>query len=82
MNIDDKNLPLNPTLLNSKELSRLMIIGGNKGYRASNKVYYVDECMNSLIKHSKLKTGRVGHGALLIHNKDVFVIGGYNADKN
>lgn len=59
-----------------------MIIGGNKGYRSSNKVYYVDECMNSLIKHSKLNVGRVGHGALLINNKDVYVFGGYNTEKN
>ena len=82
VNIDDKKLPLNPTLLNAKELSRLMIIGGNKGYRASNKVFYVDECMNSLILHSRLNVGRVGHAALLINNKDVYVVGGYNNDKN
>ena len=59
-----------------------MIIGGNRGYRASNKVFYVDECMNSLILHSKLNVGRVGHGAVLVRNKDVLVIGGYNTDKN
>ena len=58
------------------------MLGGNKGYRSSNKVYYVDECMNCLIKHSKMLTGRVGHSALLIKNKDIYVIGGYNSDKN
>ena len=26
--------------------------------------------------------GRIGHGALLIKNKDIYVIGGYNSDKN
>ena len=38
--------------------------------------------MNSLILHSKLIVGRVGHGALLVNNKDLMVIGGYNTDKN
>lgn len=38
--------------------------------------------MNNLIKHSKMTIGRVGHAALLIRNKDIFVIGGYNSDKN
>ncbi len=59
-----------------------MLIGGNKGYRSSCKVYSVDECMNNLKKHSKLGIGRVGHSALLIKNKDIYVIGGYNSDKN
>jgi hypothetical protein len=38
--------------------------------------------MNSLILHSKLNIGRVGHAAVYINNKDIYVIGGYNADKN
>jgi hypothetical protein len=38
--------------------------------------------MNNLIYHSKMNLGRVGHSALLIRNKDIFVIGGYNSDKN
>jgi hypothetical protein len=73
---------MNPTLLNAREVGRMLIIGGNKGYGSSNKVLYVDECMNCLILHSKLNTGRVGHSAIMVHNKDVYVIGGYNADKN
>ena len=38
--------------------------------------------MNSLVKHSKMSIGRIGHSALLLNNKDIFVIGGYNCDKN
>ena len=38
--------------------------------------------MNNLIKHSKLSVGRIGHAALLLNNKDIYVIGGYNSDKN
>ena len=82
VNISDKKLPNNPTILNAKEISRLVLIGGVKGYRASNKVFYVDECMNSLILHSRLSIGRVGHAALMINNKNMYVIGGYNADEN
>ena len=82
VNISDKMLPNNPTILNAKEISRLVLIGGVKGYRASNKVFYVDECMNSLILHSRLSIGRVGHAALMINNKNMYVIGGYNADEN
>ena len=52
------------------------------GYNSSNKVLLVDECMNNLIKHSKLEFGRVGAAAVLINNKDIYVIGGYNSDKN
>lgn len=60
----------------------MIIIGGTKGYGSCNKVLVVDECMNSLIFHSKLNIGRVGHSAVLVNNKDVIVIGGYNAEKN
>ncbi len=67
-------------MLNTKELGRLLLLGGNKSYRSSNKVYQVDECMNCLIKHSKMNIGRVGHSALLIKNKDIYVVGGYNSD--
>ena len=59
-----------------------MIIGGNKGYKSSKKVFLVDECMNTLMLHSKLNVGRVGHAAVYINNKDIYVIGGYNADSN
>jgi len=38
--------------------------------------------MNTLNLHSKLNLGRVGHSAVYINNKDIYVIGGYNADKN
>jgi hypothetical protein len=38
--------------------------------------------MNSLIFHSKMNQGRVGHSVVLVGNKDIFVIGGYNSDKN
>jgi N-acetylneuraminic acid mutarotase len=38
--------------------------------------------MNTLQLHSRLKTGRVGHAAVYINNKDIYVIGGYNADEN
>lgn len=38
--------------------------------------------MNTLNKHSKLNVGRVGHAAVYIRNKDIYVIGGYNADNN
>lgn len=82
VNIENKPLNQNPTLLNTKETGRLMIIGGNKGYRSSNKCYQVDECMNRLNLHSKLSVGRVGHAAVYVNNKDIFVIGGYNADKS
>lgn len=37
-------------------------------------------CMNTLLKHSEMKVGRVGHAAVYINNKDIYVIGGYNAD--
>lgn len=73
---------MNPTLLNTKELGKLIVIGGNKGYSSCKKVLIVDECMNNLILHSKLNTGRIGHSAVLVNNKDIYVIGGYNADKN
>ena len=82
MNIQDDHLTQNPTFLNTKELGRLMLLGGNQGYRSSNKVYYVDASMNNLIKHSKMLIGKVGHSALLLRNKDLIVIGGYNSDKN
>ena len=82
MNIDDGHLSQNPTFLNTKELGKLLLLGGNIGYRSSNKVFQVDECMNNLKKHSKMSIGRVGHGCLLIKNKDIYVIGGYNSDKN
>ena len=82
VNISNKKLPNNPTILNAKEISRLVLIGGHKGYRASNKVVYVDECMNSIILHSRLNKGRVGHGALMINNRNIYVFGGYNADEN
>lgn len=59
-----------------------MIIGGNTGYRSSRKCFYVDECMNKLLLHSKLNIGRVGHAAVYINNKDIYVIGGYNSNKN
>lgn len=71
-----------PTLLNTKETGRLLIIGGNSGYRSSKKCYQVDECMNALNLHSKLNFGRVGHAAVYINNKDIYVIGGYNSNKN
>lgn len=29
-----------------------------------------------------MNIGRVGHSAVLVNNKDMYVIGGYNADKN
>ena len=32
--------------------------------------------------HSKLNFGRVGHAAVYINNKDIYVIGGYNSTKN
>ena len=38
--------------------------------------------MNMLKLHSRLKVGRVGHAAVYINNKDIYVIGGYNADTN
>ena len=38
--------------------------------------------MNTLNKHSRLNYGRVGHAAVYINNKDIYVIGGYNADSN
>lgn len=82
VNIEDDKLTENPTLVNTKETGRLLIIGGNKGYRSSNKVYQVDECMNTLKRHSRLNIGRVGHAAVYINNKDIYVIGGYNADTN
>lgn len=82
VNIDDKKLPENPTLLNTKELGKLLIIGGKKTYNSSNKVMLVDECMNNLILHSKLNIGRVGHSAVLVNNKDMYVIGGYNNERN
>lgn len=82
VNIEDNKLTENPTLVNTKETGRLLIIGGNRGYRSSQKVYLVDECMNTLQLHSRLKTGRVGHAAVYINNKDIYVIGGYNADEN
>lgn len=39
VNIEDDKLTENPTLVNTKETGRLLIIGGNKGYRSSKKVY-------------------------------------------
>ena len=81
VNMDDR-LTENPTLVNTKETGRLLIIGGNKGYCSSRKVLQVDECMNRLNLHSKLQIGRVGHAAVYINNKDIYVIGGYNANKN
>ncbi len=71
-----------PTLVNTKETGRLLIIGGNRGYKSSRNVFLVDECMNTLNLHSKLKTGRVGHAAVYLNNKDIYVIGGYNATSN
>ncbi len=68
--------------MTTKETGRLLLVGGTKGYSSSNKVYQVDECMNTLNKHSKLHTGRVGHAAVYVKNKDIYVIGGYNADSN
>lgn len=82
VNIEDDKLTENPTLVNTKETGRLLVIGGNKGYRSSNKVYQVDECMNTLKLHSRLNVGRVGHAAVYINNKDIYVIGGYNANNN
>ena len=82
VNIEDEHLTEKPTLLNTKETGRLLIIGGNKHYGSSKKVFQVDECMNALILHSKLTIGRVGHSAVYINNKDIYVIGGYNADTN
>lgn len=82
VNIEDDQLTEKPTLVNTKDTGRLLITGGNKGYRSSNKVYYVDECMNTLNKHSRMNFGRVGHAAVYINNKDIYVIGGYNADSN
>jgi len=38
--------------------------------------------MNTLKRHSRLNIGRVGHAAVYINNKDIYVIGGYNADTN
>ena len=38
VNIEDDKLTENPTLVNTKETGRLLITGGNKGYRSSNKV--------------------------------------------
>jgi N-acetylneuraminic acid mutarotase len=38
--------------------------------------------MNTLNLHSKLQIGRVGHAAVYINNKDIYVIGGYNSNKN
>lgn len=29
-----------------------------------------------------MKVGRVGHSAILIKNKDLYVVGGYNTDNN
>jgi len=69
-------------VVTTKETGRLLLVGGTKGYSSSNKVYQVDECMNTLNKHSKLHTGRVGHAAVYVKNKDIYVIGGYNADSN
>jgi N-acetylneuraminic acid mutarotase len=71
-----------PTLVNTKENGRLLISGGIFGYSSSNQVYQVDMCMNTLQKHSEMKIGRVGHAAVYINNKDIYVIGGYNADQN
>lgn len=82
VNIDDDNLTEQPTLLNTKETGRLLIIGGNLGYRSSKKCFQVDECMNMLKLHSKLNIGRVGHATVYINNKDIYVIGGYNSNKN
>ena len=39
VNIDDDNLTEQPTLLNTKETGRLLIIGGNLGYRSSRKCF-------------------------------------------
>ena len=82
VNIEDDQLTENPTLVNTKETGRLLIIGGNRGYRSSKKVYQVDECMNTLQLHSKMNVGRVGHAAVYINNKDIYVIGGYNSNDN
>lgn len=80
--IESKKLTENPTVVTTKETGRLLLVGGTKGYRSSKKVYQVDECMNTLNKHSILNVGRVGHAAVYIGNKDIYVIGGYNADTN
>lgn len=39
VNVDDDNLTQQPTLLNTKETGRLLIIGGNLGYRSSRKCF-------------------------------------------
>lgn len=80
--IESDKLTENPTVVTTKETGRLLLVGGTKGYRSSNKVFQVDECMNTLNKHSKMNFGRVGHAAVYIRNKDIYVIGGYNADSN
>ena len=80
--IESDKLTENPTVVTTKETGRLLLVGGTKGYRSSKKVYQVDECMNTLNFHSKLNIGRVGHAAVYIRNKDIYVIGGYNADTN
>jgi N-acetylneuraminic acid mutarotase len=38
--------------------------------------------MNTLILHSRLNVGRIGHAAVYINNRDIYVIGGYNANTN
>jgi N-acetylneuraminic acid mutarotase len=80
--IEERKLAENPTVVTTKETGRLLLVGGTKGFRSSRKVYQVDECMNKLNKHSLLNVGRVGHAAVYVRNKDIYVIGGYSADRN
>lgn len=78
--IESEHLTESPTLVNTKENGRLLITGGIDGYSSSNQVFQVDMCMNTLLRHSEMNVGRVGHAAVYINNKDIYVIGGYNAD--
>jgi hypothetical protein len=78
--IESEELTESPTLVNTKENGRLLLTGGLSGYNSSNQVFQVDMCMNSLNKHSEMNVGRVGHAAVYINNKDIYVIGGYNAE--
>ena len=77
--IESEELTEYPTLVNTKENGRLLITGGNDVYYTSNKVYQVDMCMNTLEEHSTMNVGRLGHAAVYINNKDIYVIGGYNS---
>jgi hypothetical protein len=37
--IESDSLTENPTVVTTKETGRLLLVGGTKGYRSSNKVY-------------------------------------------